>query len=850
MTSAARALGRWPFGGKRPTGLSRAGFTATTLATGMAMVLLAASVWAASAELNDVQEVCRVGDQVRVVRLHAQRLLSSLVEAETAQRGFLLTGDARYLAPYETARAALPIEFANLQAALRVRGKRDDRLGGLRDLANGKMAELARTIDLGKAGRVPAALAIVRGNTGERMMESIRARIDGLAPNAEAELALQRERARSIWPMTRVAALGVASSLLFAAVAFGQFRARRGIATALTQLARFRRAFGLSHGLLCQLDGTITFWAEGMEQLYGFTAAEAVGRISHDLLQTQFPIPLPQIQSAVLSQGHWQGELVHRRRDGSVVVVASHWVLQRSESGEPDGMIEVNNDITPFGDAQRERDRQAQLVRTIVEAAPAVIYAKDREGRLTLANQATVALLGMTWAEVEGRTDLELLADPVLAQAVMDNDGRVMRLDQVETVEYVEEDSGAPRTWFSTKTPLHASDGRVCGLVGVSVDITEQKANMARLSVLNTALEAALSERTLVQAALERSEREFRGSFESAAVGKTHSDPLSRRLIRVNRAFAEMLGYAPEDLAGRNSADLLCPEDRAVDEAAYAACLASAEGSFVLEKRYCTRDGRPIWGRASTTIIRAEAGGAPVLAIAVIENIDAQYRSQMALESAKAELEVLVEQRGAAIKQRDLLLREVYHRVKNNLQIVDSFLLMQGRQLADPQAKAAIVSLRARLFALGLVHHQLMGSSNLRTFDIAPFLHDLSANLADAITGGDIDIVVRAAPVDVGLDFAVPLGLLVTELVTNALKHAFPGGKGKIEIALDRAADGTMDLMVCDDGQGYDPAAARTRPGLGAGIVHGLVQQLSGIMSVDTRAGTRVDIHMAQPGVL
>ena len=228
--------------------------------------------------------------------------------------------------------------------------------------------------------------------------------------------------------------------------------------------------------------------------------------------------------------------------------------------------------------------------------------------------------------------------------------------------------------------------------------------------------------------------------------------------------------------------------------------------------------------------------------------LTAQQEAEEALRRANEALQITVAERTAALEQRDLLLREVYHRVKNNLQIVDSLILLQSRRLSDPDSRAALEGLRRRIFALGLVHQQLMGSADLSTFDIAPFLHELAANLAEANATQGIDITVRAAPIDVGLDVAVPLGLLVTELVTNAVKHAFPDGKGTIEITLDQRPDGGVDLVVRDDGQGFELEAVRKRRGLGADIVRGLVAQLNAKMQFTSNDGSHFEVRLERPG--
>lgn len=211
-----------------------------------------------------------------------------------------------------------------------------------------------------------------------------------------------------------------------------------------------------------------------------------------------------------------------------------------------------------------------------------------------------------------------------------------------------------------------------------------------------------------------------------------------------------------------------------------------------------------------------------------------------------AELRAANAQLTEALAERDILLREVYHRVKNNLQIVDSLLLMQAQDLTDPVAKRALKALRSRVHALGLVHHQLMNSDNLKTFSIEPFLKELSDNLL-GVAGDGVRITVRAIPLEVGLDFAIPLGLLVTELVTNCLKHAFPNGKGTILVSLDHGQDGEIRLIVQDDGPGLPAEPPPTRSGLGAGIIQGLVSQMRGVMTLTNDHGARAEIHVPAP---
>ncbi|MBP2292251.1 sensor histidine kinase [Azospirillum rugosum] len=217
------------------------------------------------------------------------------------------------------------------------------------------------------------------------------------------------------------------------------------------------------------------------------------------------------------------------------------------------------------------------------------------------------------------------------------------------------------------------------------------------------------------------------------------------------------------------------------------------------------------------------------------------------------ELEASNQRLRKALDERNLLLREVYHRVKNNLQVIDSIIAIQGATLDTAGADGFLNDLRQRINALGLVHQQLMTSDDLVTFDIRPFLEELRTSLQAAIRGEQqgVTISVEADPLRVDLDFAIPLGLIVTELVQNALKHAFRDGGGTLRVHLKHHADDALLLSVQDDGGGYyrpDGTPART-DALGLTIVQALVAQLEGEMSMSDVGGTKVDVRMPRPEV-
>lgn len=323
-----------------------------------------------------------------------------------------------------------------------------------------------------------------------------------------------------------------------------------------------------------------------------------------------------------------------------------------------------------------------------------------------------------------------------------------------------------------------------------------------------------------------------RGLDATAPVGLFEADR-DMILRAVNPAMAAMTGLAAAQLEGRPFRDLLTRSSQFIYALKAEPSLAEIGTAEEIFLEIAHADGRP---RPALLTVSADGArrhgalfGAPERRAYELELVAARQTalgSLEALTAANDRLEQLLAERTAALAQRDLLLREVYHRVKNNLQVVDGLLLLQSRKLADPEAIVAIEGLRKRIHAIGLVHHQLMGSANLKTFDIGAFLRDLVAHLREGAPDA-ITLRVEAEPLSVDLDFAVPLGLLVTELATNALKHAFPTGEGEVCVSLVGPVDGEVILRIADNGVGF-PDQSGPRPSLGLTIVKGLARQLRG----------------------
>ena len=348
---------------------SRAISVVITMATWLAVLLLATSAWLANGNLKATAAASVFDNQFTHAQFVAETLLSTLKDAETGQRGYLLTGDVTYLAPYNAARQRLDSDFDNLNAAPLMTPQRVARIETIQALAARKLAELDQTIMLYQSGQTAAALDLVRSNQGKQIMDAIRVEVDML----QLDAAIQQTRVKvrnetnRLWALVLV--LACLAFALLAAVAWAQRRIRLQVSANLYQLERFTRAFGLVSGMMRSHDGRITYWSPGAERMYGYRSDQAVGQISHHLLQTRFTHHLPDIEDALSSSGFWSGELTHVHQNGSVINVVSTWTTHDGESTETTAIIEVNADVTNLKRAEAELRESEMKLRLALDAS-------------------------------------------------------------------------------------------------------------------------------------------------------------------------------------------------------------------------------------------------------------------------------------------------------------------------------------------------------------------------------------------------------------------------------------------------------------------------------------------------
>jgi two-component sensor histidine kinase len=205
----------------------------------------------------------------------------------------------------------------------------------------------------------------------------------------------------------------------------------------------------------------------------------------------------------------------------------------------------------------------------------------------------------------------------------------------------------------------------------------------------------------------------------------------------------------------------------------------------------------------------------------------------------------------SALEEKTALLKEVHHRVKNNLQIVSSLLNLQVRGVKNDVALETLRDTQGRIRAMALLHETLYRESNAGRVNCSIYFSHLCAHLCRAFgqMGERVRVRTEIATMELGIDVAIPCGLIINELVSNSFKHAFPDGRrGEIMVRLHIEAEGRIVLSVGDDGIGLPPGADyQQNSTLGAKLVTGLAKQIAGTLEVKSDHGTMVQVNFIDP---
>lgn len=320
-----------------------------------------------------------------------------------------------------------------------------------------------------------------------------------------------------------------------------------------------------------------------------------------------------------------------------------------------------------------------------------------------------------------------------------------------------------------------------------------------------------------------RADEQFRLAMEAAPNGMMLVDQ-SGRIVRVNAQIEALFRESRAELVGRFVEDLIPERFREGHSA-------TRQGYFAAPSARPMGAGRELFAlRRDGSEVPVEIGLSPIqtasgeLVLASIVDITERRHAREALQASLAE--------------KDVLLRELHHRAKNNLQLIASLLdLSSGQPSAD-----ALAQCQSRVQAISLVHERLYQSGTFTRIDMKEYVEAIAPQLVQAWGGAQaIALSLDTEQVHLGLDAAIPCGLVINELVTNAFKHAFPEGRAGTITVQVRAQGPRVTIAVRDDGVGFDPVAKR--PGhIGLELMNALTRQLRGALTFGSGQGSAITL--------
>ncbi len=465
-------------------------------------------------------------------------------------------------------------------------------------------------------------------------------------------------------------------------------------------------------------------------------------------------------------------------------------------------VVQVNvRDVTRRNQTLRALQESEERFRLFVESVrDYALFQTDPSGRIVSWNSGAERLLGYTEPEILGQPLSRVYTAGDIANGVPEGELETAQAaGSAEDERWHVRKDGSRFFASGVVTTVRDVTGRLRGFAKVMRDITESKKAQEQLKLQAQMLELAQD------------------------IIIVHR--LDGTIVFWNHAAEKCYGWSKEDAAGQSVNAILktvLPEPMDKIEAALL-----SEGRWEGELSHTRRDGTKItvWSRWT---LQFDTEGKPLNVLQINSDITDRKRSDQQIRTS--------------LREKEVLLKEVHHRVKNNLQIIASLLNLQAEYLADEKTQAILEEMNSRVRSIAAIHEMLYRAPDLSRVEFARYLNLLAKDLTSIFSANarGVRVNVNSGPTWLEVTQAVPCGLIVNELLTNSLKHAFPERRqGAVEISFERL-DGQYVLEVADNGVGVpDQVDLQSAKSMGFQLLGLLVQQLKGSVQMDRSSGTR-----------
>ncbi len=461
----------------------------------------------------------------------------------------------------------------------------------------------------------------------------------------------------------------------------------------------------------------------------------------------------------------------------------------------------LREELSAAGDLAAEQSRLA--LASIVESSDDAIIGKSLDGIIVSWNRGAERIFGYSAEEMIGRS-VSALAWPGREDEMPNMLGRIRGGERVEHFETIRRHKDGRQIAVSlTVSPIRDSSGRVVGASKIARDITERRR---------------------AEEALQDVELRFRDLFENAPVSIAVIDPATGRYLECNRMFSERLGYTAEEVPDLRLLDVDPNRPLAIAELMSPEFERTGRVQFVTRQR--TKSGELLDTLVTARQVRREGR---ICIQSIAQDISAQRQAEEALRQ---------------LGEKVSLLKEIHHRVKNNLQVVSSLLGLQSRAVADERSRKMFQESQNRIYTMALLHESLYQSDSLSRVNFRDYVKQLSAYLFQSYGAHakGTRLQMQLDELYLSMEAAVPCGLIINELLSNSFKYAFPDrAGGELRIVLRNEPDGQALLIVSDNGIGLpDNVDWTSTRSLGLRLVRSLAEQLDARLEMESRNGTEV----------
>ena len=600
-------------------------------------------------------------------------------------------------------------------------------------------------------------------------------------------------------------------------------------------------------------EGRVIAWNKAIDEMTGVAAADMLGKGDHEYSIPFYGERRPILIDLVLMEDtEIEKKYLFVHRDGEKIVSEAFMPAMYGgrgaylwgtasplydTAGNRVGAIETIRNIMERKQAEQALQESEERYRSVVEDQTEFICRFTPDGRLTFVNDAYCRYFSLDKSQCIAKSHSVMLS-PEDARLMKRHLASLTLENPVAIIEHrIIMPLGEIRWQRWSDRAIFDKDGRLVEYQSVGRDTTEKKQ---------------------AEEALRDSEMRYRSVIHSMQFGIVIIDAQTHTILEANHKSLEMIGGSNESVLGSVCHRFICPAE-------LGRCPVTDLGQTVdsSERVLLTMRGEKI--PILKSVIKTMLGGTEVLIESFIDITDRRLmeseirslntaleqrikdrteslsKANEALEEENAQRQEAEKKLQASYDEKVMLLKEIHHRVKNNLQIIASLLNLQSRYIKDESTLAAIRESQNRVKAMALVHEKLYRAEDIAHISLQDYIRFLGTGLFqfyDAKSRG-IQFTLEIHDVNVDIDAAIPLGLILNELISNSLKYAFPEGrKGEIAISVKKE-DHTMTILFRDTGIGI-PADLdwRNTRSLGLRLVNTLVDQMNGTVELDRSAGT------------